>query len=103
MNHRGQPTEHPQPTDRDPSGPVVDLTVAKSASPDPFVPGGLLTYTVSVTNPAPGGGTTGALPFQVNGQSNPAPTLFTRVAHPSASFAYERWSVLLARFLALTP
>jgi hypothetical protein len=30
-------------------------------------------------------------------------TLFTRVTHPSASFAYERWSVLLARFLALTP
>jgi len=31
------------------------------------------------------------------------PTLFTRVTHPSASFAYERWSVLLARFLALAP
>jgi hypothetical protein len=29
------------------------------------------------------------------------PTLFTRVTHPSASFAYERWSALLARFLAL--
>jgi hypothetical protein len=29
-------------------------------------------------------------------------TLFTRVKHPSAGFAYERWAPLLARFLAMS-
>jgi len=30
-------------------------------------------------------------------------SLFTRVAHPAAGFAYERWSQLLARFLQPAP
>jgi hypothetical protein len=30
-------------------------------------------------------------------------TLFTRVSHPSAGFAYERWSALLSCFLSLAP
>jgi len=30
-------------------------------------------------------------------------SLFTRVSHPSAGFAYDRWSRLLSRFLQLTP
>ena len=30
-------------------------------------------------------------------------TLFTRTGHPSAGFVYERWSLLLRRFLELKP
>jgi hypothetical protein len=31
------------------------------------------------------------------------PILATRIAHPAASFSYQRWSPLLARFLAMSP
>ncbi|MGC4785736.1 DUF11 domain-containing protein [Micromonospora zamorensis] len=36
-----------------PAGPVVDLAVVKTATPDPYVPGAALTYTVTVTNGGP--------------------------------------------------
>ncbi|MHA4947154.1 hypothetical protein ACX27O_07535 [Micromonospora sp. SD19] len=36
-----------------PAGPVVDLAVVKTASPNPYVPGTPLTYTVTVTNGGP--------------------------------------------------
>ena len=40
-------------TDTNPAGPQADLTVSKASSPNPYVPGALLTYTMVVTNAGP--------------------------------------------------
>ena len=40
-------------TDSNPAGPQADLVVSKSSSPNPYVPGSLLTYTVVVANTGP--------------------------------------------------
>jgi len=40
-------------TDSNPAGPQADLTITKVSSPNPYVPGSLLTYTVVVTNTGP--------------------------------------------------
>ncbi|MFG1894924.1 hypothetical protein ACGFIP_12970, partial [Micromonospora zamorensis] len=36
-----------------PAGPVVDLAVVKTGTPNPYVPGASLSYTVTVTNCGP--------------------------------------------------
>ena len=40
-------------TDTNPVGPQADLTISKSSSPNPYVPGTPLTYTVVVSNAGP--------------------------------------------------
>src|SRR5262249_56490155 len=40
-------------TDTNPVGPQADLTISKVSSPDPYVPGAPLTYTIVVTNAGP--------------------------------------------------
>ena len=40
-------------TDSNPVGPQADLTIAKVSSPDPYVPGTLLTYTWSSPTAVP--------------------------------------------------
>src|SRR5262249_55723724 len=37
-------------TDNNPAGPQVDLSITKASTPDPYVPGEALTYTIVVTN-----------------------------------------------------
>ncbi len=58
-------------TDTNPTVPTADLAVAKTSSPDPYVAGAPITYTVTVTNNGPDG-VTGAtfadtVPAQVTG------------------------------------
>ena len=56
-------------TDTDTLTPQADLSLAKSDSPDPVAPGGVLTYTIAVTNlgpsTSPGMTVTDTLPAQV--------------------------------------
>ena len=40
-------------TDTNPAGPQADLTISKASSPNPYVPGALLTYTIVVSNAGP--------------------------------------------------
>jgi uncharacterized repeat protein (TIGR01451 family) len=40
-------------TDNNPVGPQADLTITKSSSPNPYVPGAALTYTIIATNRGP--------------------------------------------------
>src|SRR5262249_48726080 len=40
-------------TDNNPVGPQADLTISKAGSPNPYVPGAALTYTIVVTNAGP--------------------------------------------------
>ena len=40
-------------TDTNPAGPQADLTISKVSSPNPYVPGALLTYTIVVSNDGP--------------------------------------------------
>ena len=40
-------------TDNNPVGPQADLTISKVSSPNPYVPGQLLTYTIVVSNAGP--------------------------------------------------
>ena len=40
-------------TDNNSAGPQADLTISKASSPNPYVPGTLLTYTVLVSNTGP--------------------------------------------------
>src|SRR5262249_14979934 len=39
--------------DANPVGPQADLTISKASSPNPYVPGALLTYTIVVSNAGP--------------------------------------------------
>ena len=61
-------------TDSNPTRPPADLTVTKSASPNPYVPGQPLTYTVTVTNLGPANVTNArvqdALPRELTGTFN---------------------------------
>ena len=40
-------------TDNNPVGPQADLTITKASTPNPYVPGALLTYTIVVSNAGP--------------------------------------------------
>ena len=65
-----------------PPGPAVALSIAKSASPDPYVPGDTLSYTVTVSNAGPsdalGATVEDPLPLQLAGDG------FTWTCRPSA-------------------
>jgi uncharacterized repeat protein (TIGR01451 family) len=58
-------------TDNNPAGPQADLTLTKSSSPNPYVPGAALTYTIVATNRGPsaviGARVQDALPAPVSG------------------------------------
>ena len=40
-------------TDTNPAGPQADLTITKASSPNPYVPGAALSYTMVVSNAGP--------------------------------------------------
>ena len=40
-------------TDTNPAGPQADLAITKASTPEPYVPGALLTYTIVVSNAGP--------------------------------------------------
>ena len=58
-------------TDQNPANPTADLSITKTSSPNPYVPGQPLTYTIVVTNNGPsdvlGATVTDPLPAALNG------------------------------------
>src|SRR5262249_22179087 len=66
-----------------PAGPRADLTISKVSSPDPYVPGAALTYTIVVTNDGPSDATNARVQDAL-----PAPlAAFTWICTPSGAGA----------------